>query len=825
MKARRIEFLLVFLLAVAVAAWRYMPYVSTVYYGDDLHFYLSMHDGRFGARITDVFFHAYQERFRPVGFGYAVLLFKIFGSYPLPSIAVNLLLVGISSVILFAIVNFLTDGNRLLAVSMAFAVAGFRFVVVPITQIIQAEVLAFTLFIGLIYCVIRTHSNSSYGYRWGWLAIVIAFLLIHTHERYIVIFLWLAVFFLFSAPVRHFPHAHRKALVAASLFAPLLNVLYKLTVLHSPFFVGTAGTHMTLNIAMQAKHFLHALMSIFGFNNGPAYLVGIGIMELPWWSPAWIFAIILIVSWLILAVAWVMQACGMMRSIGGENYIGRREIFLPLMFLILAGLLLIPAVAAATELVALRWLMGPFVCLIFLFPVSVAMHVKKIYRLPACIFLFSIVFSNIVLDGIFARHFGNVFTSQAARLVNEIKSAIIDVDSMRGQPLLLINVGSEQCKWSLANGRIFEVYENRYRMVMCARNNETAFKLEVDNEARVFLLTRRPDWMLKEVSRDWHALKRTRSATTLHDFLSDFESGKINNDMAMDTPSGKGVALLPVDTKWGRFSAITIVPGFSYQFSPIEITYSDYFMAGVGVFHPGGGHNRAVIEIKSLDQNPVQSTYLIDLPPLRSYAPQQMLPVSIPLNLFYGKTVSITLSTESFAENPSAKWIFYAYPRISKAVAPGEGEPVENFDLEPAYPGEKLDFGSSGKGVHYLQAGWSDPEDWGTWSDSRSATILLPASPAQVDSVVIDFAAAVSSSHPAQRVEIFVNGSQAYSGSISERFGTLKIKIPDAAKSDAFKGITMEFRLPDAARPKDIGLGEDMRTLALALRTITLTEQ
>ena len=146
----------------------------------------------------------------------------------------------------------------------------------------------------------------------------------------------------------------------------------------------------------------------------------------------------------------------------------------------------------------------------------------------------------------------------------------------------------------------------------------------------------------------------------------------------------------------------------------------------------------------------------------------------------------------------------------------------EILELEPVSPGEKLGFGSSAKGVHYLQVGWSAPEDWGTWSDSRSATILLPTSPAQVDSVAIDFAAAVSPSHPVQRVEIFVNGFQAFSGSIKES-GTLEFKIPDAAKSDAFKGIKMEFRLPDAASPKEMGTGEDTRTLALGLQAITLT--
>ena len=180
------------------------------------------------------------------------------------------------------------------------------------------------------------------------------------------------------------------------------------------------------------------------------------------------------------------------------------------------------------------------------------------------------------------------------------------------------------------------------------------------------------------------------------------------------------------------------------------------------------------------------------------------------------RTLALGLQAITLKQQSTEDGANVADPRGGKSVE-------EILELEPVSPGEKLGFGSSAKGVHYLQAGWSAPEDWGTWSDSRSATVFLKASPAQVDSVAIDFAAAVSPSHPVQRVEILVNGSQAFSGSISERFGTLEFKIPEAAKSDSFKGITMEFRLPDAASPKEMGTGEDARTLALGLRTITLT--
>lgn len=165
-------------------------------------------------------------------------------------------------------------------------------------------------------------------------------------------------------------------------------------------------------------------------------------------------------------------------------------------------------------------------------------------------------------------------------------------------------------------------------------------------------------------------------------------------------------------------------------------------------------------------------------------------------------------------------------------VAPGwkdcadcefSGEEIKVEDLfDPISPGAKLGFDSTGEGVSYLLTGWSSPESWGTWSASRSATIFLNISPSQVHSVFIDFNALISPSHPIQRVDIIVNGVQSFSGSIRDSSGALEFKLPEAAKSDSFKGIKVEFRLPDAAMPRDIGLGDDGRTLAFGLRAITL---
>lgn len=175
---------------------------------------------------------------------------------------------------------------------------------------------------------------------------------------------------------------------------------------------------------------------------------------------------------------------------------------------------------------------------------------------------------------------------------------------------------------------------------------------------------------------------------------------------------------------------------------------------------------------------------------------------------------------------------FFARVDGFNVVAPGwkncsdckfSGEEIKFEDLfEPISPGVKLRFDSTGEGVSYLLSGWSSPESWGTWSASRSATIFLKSTPTQVHSVFIDFNALISPSHPMQRVDIIVNGVQSFSGSIRDTSGALEFEMPEAAKSDSFNGIKLEFRLPDAAMPRDIGLGDDGRTLAFGLRAITL---
>ncbi len=151
------------------------------------------------------------------------------------------------------------------------------------------------------------------------------------------------------------------------------------------------------------------------------------------------------------------------------------------------------------------------------------------------------------------------------------------------------------------------------------------------------------------------------------------------------------------------------------------------------------------------------------------------------------------------------------------------GDEIKVHDLfKPVALGERVQFNADGNGVIYLGQGWSSPEPWGTWSDSFSSVVFLPTKPQEVESLVIELNALVSPSHPSQRIGILVNGVEASSMTIREPHATVEVKLPDLARSDSFSGIKIEFLLPDAARPKDIGLGVDNRSLALGLRAITV---
>lgn len=154
-------------------------------------------------------------------------------------------------------------------------------------------------------------------------------------------------------------------------------------------------------------------------------------------------------------------------------------------------------------------------------------------------------------------------------------------------------------------------------------------------------------------------------------------------------------------------------------------------------------------------------------------------------------------------------------------VAPGwqdceECGPIINLN-------ERVLFNNQGNGVNYLYDGWSYSEHWGTWSSGSSATMFFPIPPRQVDSIFIEANAFVPSAIKNQRLTVTINGIPTADLVLTEPAAILDIKIPEAVKQ-GLENETLEvrFNFPDAASPKDIGLSDDPRELALGLIAVTI---
>lgn len=137
--------------------------------------------------------------------------------------------------------------------------------------------------------------------------------------------------------------------------------------------------------------------------------------------------------------------------------------------------------------------------------------------------------------------------------------------------------------------------------------------------------------------------------------------------------------------------------------------------------------------------------------------------------------------------------------------------------------GTAITFGKNGTAYQYQMAGWSGPEDGFTWTDGHNA--VLAVQPETIDS---DLTLKITASPylgggtlDQQRVTVYVNEHQVGEWSFDQA-GTQEktIVIPHAVLVEEMQHIA--FELPDAVSPKSLGLSEDGRDLALAVRSMVI---
>jgi len=111
--------------------------------------------------------------------------------------------------------------------------------------------------------------------------------------------------------------------------------------------------------------------------------------------------------------------------------------------------------------------------------------------------------------------------------------------------------------------------------------------------------------------------------------------------------------------------------------------------------------------------------------------------------------------------------------------------------------------------------GWAYPEQWGVWTEGSKAKVVLPIPSGKPKTLIMNFRAFITASHPKQSVEVFVNNAQNQTVTfLKEQGNQIIINLP---QNDERGYIAIELRLPDSRSPKEIGVGDDIRPLGVGL--------
>ena len=120
-----------------------------------------------------------------------------------------------------------------------------------------------------------------------------------------------------------------------------------------------------------------------------------------------------------------------------------------------------------------------------------------------------------------------------------------------------------------------------------------------------------------------------------------------------------------------------------------------------------------------------------------------------------------------------------------------------------------------------LLQGFSHREDHGRWTNSRTARFTCLAGDNRYNSVELEMTPFIFGPLKSQRLKISVNDIQIYQDSISivrDSSNPIILDLTNISVSDEY---VIEFNMPDATSPKEVGHNDDGREIAFSVRRIT----
>lgn len=427
------------------AAW-FLPVRFSTLMGDDLYLDYGAHHGGYASSLTSALTQGHADKYRPLLTVFLVAFTHLFNGDYLGYRNVDLILQLLNTWLLGYLVWRVTDRRWTIAVGAMAAVTVSRFNAFDVLQVYGfMEGLALTFMILMLICVEAAYRRSDASRLV--LATVCFTAAEFTHERFILLLPFMLVAILL-APIDLRSSRLRLAWCTLPVAAALLNYGVKTWAVHTAFFTGGGGQPLQPSPSQVLTLLGDGIVTIGGYNVGPAYLSGQPGSEAG--GAAILLALAFAAPLGIVATAVVVQATRL-APLPALVWFRRGALGAALF----GPLLLSASITFRQEY---RWLYAPFVVLI----VGAAWALGQLSRsrvLPLCLVV-AVFGGSIAVDAFYRRSLSSVYFMAAQSRAEAVHADLIEGHRAQLSDVTVFFVSMDPTfqQFDLADGEMFAVY-------------------------------------------------------------------------------------------------------------------------------------------------------------------------------------------------------------------------------------------------------------------------------------------------------------------------------------------------------------------------------
>ncbi|PUA39900.1 hypothetical protein C8Z91_07500 [Paenibacillus elgii] len=581
-----------------------------------------------GKGLLESVFSAGDGKFRPVLNLFQYWLFSVFDVNYQAFFIINILFNFVIVYFLYKIIFQITKLDIIAFLASAIYITS-RFSYYNILQVYGfMEALCLFFLLIMIYYSIKLYKD----FKWYYIHIICAFnfLIVFTHERYIVLVpaLCLLVFF--------HPELWKKKiwLLPAIILPTLLNYAVKKWLFSSGFLIGTGGSTINFDIKLVATFVAAGLANMFGFNAGPTYLNGIDIFRVNSFVNISVGIVTIIVLYFFGIVFF--------KAYKTKNVFFFR---ISLIFIVLFFSLMLAASITIRQ--ELRWLYAPFIVFIIFF--SYVLSKISLNKMKTCLLIIIcfFIFSN---DYYYKKHIGNVFFVYSQQIAD---SAYKETIGRYGESLADYKVYIQkhrELNWPLGGSMFFQPYLGSNFKVNYYDNLNEILTNEIENEKFVVYSFDFNNRKLIDVTNQVKLNILLKNRTVFYDFLANLDHGNVNpKNGKLDTPNGEG----GFPMTWDNIGkSLTLISPYKYEYANIQLSNESKSLL-ITAYLPLEESDGARLYVEVEDSGKIERVSQTDLKPGKD----NFVNLQVDLSSYSGKKVNISFGVESPSGDQMADWI------------------------------------------------------------------------------------------------------------------------------------------------------------------------